>query len=256
MPPPAEKLRQAGPRISIPVRSPAPSRCANQALPCGPSRTASADARGDRGCLRQSALPGEVAPGRLSRVTGAGAAPTAWRSGMAMSAVRRARRASGNAGAIPTKPRSTRRASPKVRPGSRCRTRVKMSPLRVAQRVPPAAAVMVDDQDFALAAAVFEAAAGALRAVEPPDRRQPLQQRGAAHAGLQPFNLCVLSCIAPPSFGIGRAGRERRHAFPFPSARPCPPATAKPARGKGVRSTGAHSATHPCGAPGASGSAV
>ena len=33
------------------------------------------------------------------------------------------------------------------------------------------------------------------------------------------------------------------------------PATAKPARGKGVRSTGAQSATHPCGAAGASGSA-
>jgi hypothetical protein len=34
------------------------------------------------------------------------------------------------------------------------------------------------------------------------------------------------------------------------------PATAKPARGKGVRSTGAPSATHPCGAPRASGSAI
>jgi hypothetical protein len=34
------------------------------------------------------------------------------------------------------------------------------------------------------------------------------------------------------------------------------PATARPARGKGVRSTGAHSATHPCGAAGVSGSAV
>ncbi len=34
------------------------------------------------------------------------------------------------------------------------------------------------------------------------------------------------------------------------------PATAKPARGKGVRSTGARSATHPCGAAGASGIAM
>jgi hypothetical protein len=32
--------------------------------------------------------------------------------------------------------------------------------------------------------------------------------------------------------------------------------TAKPARDKGVRSTGARRATHPCGAPGASGSEV
>jgi hypothetical protein len=35
-----------------------------------------------------------------------------------------------------------------------------------------------------------------------------------------------------------------------------PSATAKPSRGKGVRSTGTQSATHPCGAAGASGSAV
>ena len=34
------------------------------------------------------------------------------------------------------------------------------------------------------------------------------------------------------------------------------PATAEQARGKGVRSTGAQSATPPCGATGASGSAV
>ena len=160
-------------------------------------------------------------------------------------------------GAIPTKPRSTRRASPKFRPGSRCWTRVKMSPLAVAQRVPPAAAVMVDDDDLALAAAVFEAAAGALRTVEPPHRRQPLQQRGAAHLGLQPFNLCVLlahrSILLSGSAGQGRLLR----VFPFCSTLPSgTPATAKPARGKGVRSTGARSATHPCRAAGASGSAV
>jgi hypothetical protein len=43
--------------------------------------------------------------------------------------------------------------------------------LAVAQRVPPAAAVMIDDDDFALAPAVFEAAATALSAVQSPDRR-------------------------------------------------------------------------------------
>jgi hypothetical protein len=35
---------------------------------------------------------------------------------------------------------------------------------------------------------------------------------------------------------------------------PHPPATAKAVRGKGVRSMGAHRATHPCGASGVSGS--
>ena len=193
----------------------------------------------------------------MIRVTGAGAAPTARRPGRCDARVRRARRASGNAGAIPTKPRSTRRASPKFRPGSRCWTRVKMSPLRLAQRVPPAAAVMVDDDDLALAAAVFEAAAGAFRAVEPPHRRQPLQQRRAAHAGLQPFDLRVL--LAHRSVLLsGSAGRRGLLVCSLYVllCRLTRPATAKPARGKGVRSTGARSATHPCGAAGASGSAV
>ena len=80
--------------------------------------------------------------------------------------------------------------------------------LGLAQRVPPAAAVMIDDDDLALAAAVFEAAAAAFRAVEPPNRRQPFQQRGAAHAGLQPFNVRVLlahrSILLSGSAGQGR----------------------------------------------------
>ena len=43
---------------------------------------------------------------------------------------------------------------------------------------------------------------------------------------------------------------------PFHLLRCALPATAKPARCRGVRSTGAQSARHPCGAAGASGSAV
>ena len=84
-----------------------------------------------------------------------------------------------------------------------------MSPLAVAQRIPPAATVMVDDDDLALAAAVFQAAAGAFRAVEPPYRRQPLQQRRAAHTGLQPFDFRVLpthrSVLLSGSAGRGAA---------------------------------------------------
>ena len=45
---------------------PAASRCANQALPCGPSRMASAARAAARMLLRQSPLFGEVAPGRRS----------------------------------------------------------------------------------------------------------------------------------------------------------------------------------------------
>src|SRR5271165_1657231 len=114
---------------------------------------------------------------------------------------------------------------------------------------------MVDDDDLALAAAVFEAAAGAFRAVEPPYRRQPFQQRGAAHAGLQLLDFCVV-----PTHGfLLRSGcPAARVSLMFSLCSILPDMTlpaAKPARGKGVRSTGAHSATHPCGALGASGSA-
>ena len=83
-----------------------------------------------------------------------------------------------------------------------------MSPLAVAQRVPPAAAVMVDDDDLALAAAVFQAAAGAFRAVEPPHRWQPLQQRRAAYAGLQLLDFCVLLAHGSCSARIARQKRD------------------------------------------------
>jgi hypothetical protein len=56
---------------------------------------------------------------------------------------------------------------------------------------------MVDDNDLALAATVFEAATGAFRAVEPPDRRQPLQQRRAIHLGLQ-----LLDFLVSPTHGF------------------------------------------------------
>ena len=89
-----------------------------------------------------------------------------------------------------------------------------MSPLALAQRVPPAAAVMIDDDDLALAAAVFEAGAAAFRAVEPPDRRQPLQQHGAAHIGLQPFNVLVLFAHRSVLLS-GPAGQGMTHYVPF-----------------------------------------
>jgi hypothetical protein len=59
--------------------------------------------------------------------------------------------------------------------------------LAVAERVAPTATAMVDDDDLALAAPIFEASAGTLSTVELPNWRQPFQQHGAAHCGLQPF---------------------------------------------------------------------
>ena len=53
-----------------------------------------------------------------------------WGTGTCGARARRTLRASGNVGAIPpTKPRSIWRASAKFRPGSRCWTKLKMSPL-------------------------------------------------------------------------------------------------------------------------------
>ena len=79
--------------------------------------------------------------------------------------------------------------------------------LAFAERIPPAAAAVIDDHDLARTAAVFEAAARALGTVEPPPGRQPLQQRGAAHAGLQPFNLRVLFAHLSVLLS-GRGGRD------------------------------------------------
>src|SRR5271168_4347089 len=104
---------------------------------------------------------------------------------------------------------------------------------------------MIYDDDLPLAAAVFEAGAAALSAVEPPDRRQPLQQHGAAHAGLQPFDVLVLFAHRSVLLS-GPAGQGMTPCVPFLFYPPSgTPATAKPARDKGVRSTGAQSATHP-----------
>jgi hypothetical protein len=51
---------------------------------------------------------------------------------------------------------------------------------------------MIDDDDLAGAAAVFEAAPRALHSVELPHRREALQHRGATHACLQLFDFLVM----------------------------------------------------------------
>jgi hypothetical protein len=60
-----------------------------------------------------------------------------------------------------------------------------------AQRIPPAVSVVVDDQDLALAAAVFQGATGAFPAIEPPADGLALEQRGAAGLTVEQVELGV-----------------------------------------------------------------
>jgi len=53
-------------------------------------------------------------------------------------------------------------------------------------RIPPAMAIMVDDEDPAAVASIFECLSGALLSVEPPGRRQPLQHGATMDLGLEP----------------------------------------------------------------------
>ena len=189
-------------------------------------------------------------------MTGAGAAPSAVRPGHPAPLSARARRAAEEAGVMPAKPRSTRHAPAKVRLGSRCWTRVKTSPLASLrgshQPRPPWLTITISPgpRRYLRLRRVLSARSS----------RQTGGSRSSSAAQLTlAFSRSFSSfcpCIAPSS-SRDRPGTDGSGAMPFPSpsAPPCPPGTAKPARGKGVRSTGAHSATHPCGAPGASGSA-
>src|ERR1700732_1855579 len=61
-----------------------------------------------------------------------------------------------------------------------------------ALRVPPAAAVMVDDQYLALLAAIFEGTARALPPVKTPRRRPAFEQRGAVHPSAELLELRIL----------------------------------------------------------------
>ena len=63
--------------------------------------------------------------------------------------------------------------------------------LGVAVRVPPPCPAMRDDDDFACAAAVLEAALGALLTIEQPWRRRLLEHSRTVDAGAQLFNLSL-----------------------------------------------------------------
>jgi hypothetical protein len=111
-------------------------------------------------------------------------------------------------------------------------------PLGRAQRIPPAAAAVIDDQDLAGPAAEFQVAARAFRHVEAPDRRQPLQHHGAAHTGLQFVDVGVMSTHAASPVGSGREGGT--HFMFLLRSYLLAGVNREVARGKGGRSPGAH----------------
>ena len=84
-----------------------------------------------------------------------------------------------------------------------------------ALRVPPAAAIMVDDQYLALLAAIFERTARAFFAVQTPRRRPPLEQRGTVHPSAELLELRILGL----HLMVLLAGRSRgwrvRHLLHF-----------------------------------------
>ena len=64
---------------------------------------------------------------------------------------------------------------------------------RRAQRIPPAAAVMVDDEDLTRSPPILERPARASLAIEAPRREKPFEQRGAVHVGSQQVEFVVLA---------------------------------------------------------------
>ncbi len=123
---------------------------------------------------------------------------------------------------------------------------------RLAHRVPPASAAVVDDQHLARAAAVFQALRRTFLLVEQPARLQALQQHGAAHARPQLIQFNILSAHrrAPARSGRAVAGPDVAAPALLSPSRPDPlPAPA--GAGCGARAGAARergSATHPCGA--------
>ena len=120
--------------------------------------------------------------------------------------------------------------------------------LGLRHRVPPALAVVVDDQHLAGAAPVLQApprAVGPVQAVA-----APLQQQRAAHARPQLAQLRIASAHvrAPVSGGRAEPGPGGGRP-PSPSLHPDPP-PATDGAGRGARACAAReraSATHPCG---------
>ena len=114
-----------------------------------------------------------------------------------------------------------------------------------ALRVPPAAAVMVDDQYLALLAAIFEGTTRAFPPVKLPRRRPPLEQRGTVHPSAELLELRILGLHLMVLLAGARAAGRFVIPFTSPSGEP---ATAKPAAGQGRQRR--PQSGFPCGADG------
>jgi hypothetical protein len=84
-----------------------------------------------------------------------------------------------------------------------------------ALRVPPAAAIMVDDQHLALLAAIFEGTARAFPPIQTPRRRPPFEQRGAIHPSAELLELRILGLHLMVLLAGRSRGRRVRHSLHF-----------------------------------------
>ena len=85
--------------------------------------------------------------------------------------------------------------------------------LGIALRVPPASALVVENEDFAASAPVFEAMFGALLAIDLPGRRLVFEERGAMDSFAQVLDLGVITWHV--SCSRSRTGPSDGRRFPF-----------------------------------------
>ena len=129
--------------------------------------------------------------------------------------------------------------------------------LGAAGWVPPSMAVMVDDDDLALAAAVFQGALGAFSNVQLPAADHAFQHGGAVHALPEHVQLRVRGLWHRGSPGLtGRTGRGPCPALSMPGICRTAGREAGGGQGRSRQSRAARrKAPDPCGPPGASGTA-
>ena len=85
--------------------------------------------------------------------------------------------------------------------------------LGIALRVPPASALVVENEDFAASAPVFEAVFGALLAIDLPGRRLVFEECGAMDSFAQVLDLGVITRHV--SCSRSRTGPSGGRRFPF-----------------------------------------
>ena len=160
----------------------------------------------------------------------------------------------------PTKRRSTCRTWPKLRLGSRCWTRLNTSPLALPVCVPPAVAVMVDDDDLARSAPIFQGAFRALLHVQKPPRVIRSSSAAQFTVWLNRSSSASSAVMHDIRVSPGLAGIAGRGSALPPHLRHLPSGDREAGGGQGRGGTtgrcGRLLPPYPCGATGASGSCV